>query len=93
MQVGCVHDIDVVMTMYNLMEYRDNYLKTSGILRQCCRDEPGLAANVITHFNAANAMTNLFKIKEKIAGKQTTMKYVEIMVPLPFFENSWNAFN
>ena len=88
MQVGCVHDIDVVMTMYNLMEYRDNYLKTSGILRKCCRDEPGLAANVITHFNAANSMTNLFKIKEKIAGKQTTMKYVEIMVPLPFFENS-----
>ena len=27
------HDIDIVMPMYNLIEYSDNYSKTSGILR------------------------------------------------------------
>ena len=32
--------IDVVMPMYNLIEYRDNYLKTSGSLWQYYRDEP-----------------------------------------------------
>ena len=26
------HDIDIVMPMYNLIEYSDNYWKTSGIL-------------------------------------------------------------
>ena len=28
------HDIDIVMPMYNLTEYRDNYSKTSGSLFQ-----------------------------------------------------------
>ena len=28
-QVDDAHDIDVVMSMYNLIEYSDNYLKTS----------------------------------------------------------------
>ena len=31
-QVDDAHDIDVVMTMYNLTKYRDNYSKTSKIL-------------------------------------------------------------
>ena len=38
MQVDDVHDIDVVMSMYNLIEYSDNYSKTSGILWQFYRD-------------------------------------------------------
>ena len=29
-QVGSAKDIDVVMPMHNLIEYNDNYLKTSG---------------------------------------------------------------
>ena len=33
-QVDDAHDIDVEMLMYNLIEYSDNYLKTSGILWQ-----------------------------------------------------------
>ena len=31
-QVDDAHDIDVLMSMYNLIEYSDHYLKTSGIL-------------------------------------------------------------
>ena len=31
-QVDDAHYIDVVMLMYNLIEYSDNYSKTSGIL-------------------------------------------------------------
>ena len=31
-QVDDTHDIDVVMPMNNLIEYSDNYSKTSGIL-------------------------------------------------------------
>ena len=33
------------MRMYNLIEYSDNYSKTSGILWQYCRDGPALATN------------------------------------------------
>ena len=35
-QVDNAHDIDVVMPMYNLVKYSDNYSKTSGILWQYC---------------------------------------------------------
>ena len=34
MQVDNVHDIDVVIPMYNLIEYSDNYSNTSEILWQ-----------------------------------------------------------
>ena len=33
-------DLDIVMPMYNLLEYRKNYEKTSGSLFNYYRDEP-----------------------------------------------------
>ena len=33
-------DIDIVMLMYNLIEYSDNYWKTSGTLCQYYKDDP-----------------------------------------------------
>ena len=41
-QVDDAQYIDVVMPMYNLIEYKENNSKTSGILFQCCRDVPVL---------------------------------------------------
>ena len=34
------HNIDIVMPMYNLIEYSDNYSKTSGSLWQYYKDDP-----------------------------------------------------
>ena len=39
-QVDNAKDINIVMPMYNLIEYSDNYAKTSGSLWQYFRDEP-----------------------------------------------------
>ena len=39
MQIDNAKDIHVVMPMYNLMEYSNNYSKTSGSLWQYYRDE------------------------------------------------------
>ena len=39
-QIDNAKYIDVVMPTYNLIEYSDNYLKTSGSLWQCYRDNP-----------------------------------------------------
>ena len=39
-QVDNAKNIDIVMPMYNLIEYSDNYAKTSGSLWQYYRDEP-----------------------------------------------------
>ena len=42
-----VKDIDVLILMYNLIEYSDNYLKISGSLWQYCRNK--LAVNTDTN--------------------------------------------
>ena len=39
-QIDNVKDIDIVMPMYNLIEYSDNYAKTTGSLWQYCKDIP-----------------------------------------------------
>ena len=41
-QIDNAKDIDVVMPMYSLIEYSDNYSKTSVSLWQYYRDEPFL---------------------------------------------------
>ena len=39
-EIDNAKNIDIVMTMYNLIEYSDNYSKTSGSLWQYYKDEP-----------------------------------------------------
>ena len=58
-QVDNTKDIDIVMPMYNLIEYSDNYAKKSGSLWQYFRDEPD--------DNLADSES--FKSKIKITGK------------------------
>ena len=64
-----VKDIDIVMPMYDLIEYRDNYSKTSGSLWHYYRDEPFLANGAIADFPANNNNRASFKFKTKIAGR------------------------
>ena len=50
-KIDNAEDLDVVMPMYNLLEYSKNYRKTTGSLWNYYRDEPnsGTDANNITH--------------------------------------------
>ena len=92
MQVYHAHYVDVIMPMYNLIEYRNNYLKTSWTLWQYFRDELTLdAVNAITDLYADNATSDSFKIKEKITGNtdDNGRTDVKIMVPLKYLSNFW----
>ena len=61
-QVDDAQDIDIVMAMYDLIEYSDAYSKTSRSLWQYYRDEPPLDANVhIIDFPANNNNSTSFK--------------------------------
>ena len=83
-QVDNAKDIDIVMSMYNLIEYGDNYVKTSGSLWQYYKNEP--------NNNLANSES--FKFKVKITGKTPAAdneKDVEIMVPLKYLSNFWRT--
>ena len=83
-------DIHVVMPMYNLIEYSDNYSKTSRGLWQCYKDKSALADGGIADFPANNNNNSaLFKFKQKISGKTENdgTKDVEIIVPLKCLSN------
>ena len=55
-QVDNVKYIDIVMPIYNLIEYSNNYSKTCGSLWQYCKDIPAVNNNGgIVDFNGPNA--------------------------------------
>ena len=83
-QADNAKDIDIVMPMYNLIEYSDNYAKTTESLWQYFRDEPD--------DNIEDSES--FKSKTKISGKapdDDNEKDVEIMVPLKYLRNFWRT--
>ena len=93
-QVDNAKDIDIVMPMYNLIEYSDNYSKTSGSLWQYCKEIPAVNDDGdIVDFNGANA-TDSFNFKTKITGQTDNngrIDNVEIMVPLKYLSNFWRT--
>ena len=78
------HDIDIVMPRYNLIEYSDNYSKTSGSLWQYYKNDP----------NDSLANSESFKSKVNKTGKTPNngnKKDVEIIVPLKYLSNFWRT--
>ena len=68
-------NVDIVMPMYNLIGYSDNYSKTSGSLWQYYKNDP----------NDNITESESFKFEAKITGKTPddgSTKDVEIIVPL-----------
>ena len=86
-QIDNAKDIYIVMPMYNLIEYSDNYEKTTGSLWQYFRDEPVDDDDDIEDSKS-------FKSKTKITGKtpnDNNEKDVEIMIPLKYLSNFWRT--
>ena len=73
-QIDNAKEIDVAMPIHNLIEYSDNYSKTSGILWQYYKDELVLDDNgAITNFPANNDNSASFKLKQKEQTEQEMM--------------------
>ena len=63
-QIDNAKDFEIVMPIYNLIEYSDNYLKTSGSLWRYYRDKPYLNNNCdIADFPADNNNSISFNFK------------------------------
>ena len=92
-QIDNAKDIDIVMPMYNLIEYSDNYAKTTGILWQYCKDIPVRNNNNEIIVFDVNNVTDSFNFKVKFAGQtgNNGTKNVEIMVPLKYLSNFWRT--
>ena len=92
-QIDNAKDIHIVMPMYNLIEYSDNYAKTTGSLWQYCKDIPARNDNdKIIVFDVIN-VTDSLNFKVKITGQTGNdgRKNVEIMVPLKYLSNFWRT--
>ena len=78
-QVDNAKDLDFVMPVCNLIQYSDNYPKTSDSLWQYYRDEPAVAI----------ANSESFKSKVKIRGKTAAgnTKDGKMEVPLKHLSN------
>ena len=59
-RIDNAEDLDVVMLMYNLLEYSKNYRKTTGSLWNYYRDEPS---------DPLSTNSESFKYKTVIVGK------------------------
>ena len=93
-------DLDILMPMYNLLEYSKNYRKTTG------RDEPNNPPD--DNYNADPiTKSESFKYKSSITGKTSNAnqengentkqgntkikKNLEIVVPLKYLSNFWRT--
>ena len=61
-------DLDIVMPMYNLLEYSKNYRKTIGSFYHYYRDELSDDPDNANHDNIKVVNSNAFKYKNKITG-------------------------
>ena len=100
-------DLDMVMSMYNLLEYRKNYRKTIGSLYNYYRDGLSDDADDNNFDNINVVYSNTFKYKNKITGNTYNVnagvqgydvnkngtQEVELTMPLKYLGNFWRALN
>ena len=87
-------DLDIVMPMYNLIEYYKNYRKTTGSLWNYYRDEPnsGLGGdddNINYSIKDSKSFDYKTSITEKLGDNNRTKESVEIVVLLKYLSNFW----
>ena len=90
--VDTAENLDIVMPMYNLIEYSDNCQNSSATLYQYKRDEPqdDLANNLATNTSSS------FKYKVDLLGNPAIVdnvarRNVKIVVPLKYLSNFFRS--
>ena len=100
-------DLDIVMPMYNLLEYNKNYRKTIGSLYNYYRDELSGDNNPHNFPNTNVVISSSFEYKNKITGNtydvaadaaghdanRVGKKEIELAIPLKNLGNFWRALN
>ena len=101
------NDLDIVIPMYNLLQYSKNYRKTIGSLYNYYRDELSDDADVNSFDNIKVVNSNTFKYKNKITGNTYNLdagvdvydvnkngkQEIELAKPLKYLGNFWRALN
>ena len=89
-QIDNAKGIDIVMIMYNLIEYSDNYSKTSGSSLQYHRDETALTdAEAVYNFPVNSASFKFKQRKGKTENNGT--KAIKTVGQLKYLSNFWKT--
>ena len=92
-------DLDIVMSMYNLLEYNDNYSMTSGSYWNYYRDkinddENENDANDNRMNKSKTTASKSFENKTKIIGSTPNNNNIldaEVVIPLNYLSNFWRS--
>ena len=95
--VDTAENLDIVMPMYNLVEYSDNYQDSSATLYQYKRDEPPVD-DAVADLTADNSSSFKYKIKllgnvTEVVGNAAGVRRlnVKIVVPLKHLSNFFRS--
>ena len=87
-KIDNAEDLDVVMPMYNLLEYSKNYRKTTGSLWNYYRDEPS---------DPLSYDSESFKYKTSVTGKteenNDSLTNAKFVIPLKYLSNFCRSLN
>ena len=87
--IDTAENLDIVMPMYNLIEYSDNYQDSSATLYQYKRDEPP-EANAIDDLTVDNSNSFKYKVSllgNPVAADNIVKRSVKVVVPLKYLRN------
>ena len=88
-------DLDILMPIYNLIEYSKNYRKTTGSLWNYYRDELNSGAVGNINYSVKNSKSFNYETSStgKLEGNNVEKDDVEIMVPLKYISNFFRSLN
>ena len=97
-QIDNAEDLDVVMPMYNLLEYSKNYRKTTGSLWNYYRDEPSnpLSSNSESLKYKTSITENTYNVgagEEWYDANKVGKNKAEVVIPLKHLSNFWRSLN
>ena len=90
--VDTTENLDIVMPMYNLIEYSDNYQDSSATLYQYKRDEPpDDTANDLTVNNSSSFEHKVNLLSNPVIDGRIARLNVKIVVPLKYLGNFFRS--
>ena len=87
--VDTAENLDIVMPMYNLIEYSDNYQDSSATLYQYKRDEPP-EGDPIPNLEVDNSRSFKYKVEllgDPVVPNNIARRNVKVVVPLKYLSN------
>ena len=91
--VNTAENLDIVMPMYNLIEYSDNYQDSSATLYQYKRDEPP-DGDLFPNSAVDNSSSFKYEVEllgDPVVANNTARRNVKVVVPLKYLSNFFRS--